>query len=588
MYDLKYYSDCYQEMTERQFSRKYSSVPLLSPGVQVEKKQWFCLNAIRSLGNHKAILILLSWEFVTGLIYNLLMKPSAYLHHFTNNTAVFLACIVAVLFLVLTPLASFVADVKFSRFKTLIWSTYCMIVSSTFTLLSGGIVTFAVSDFSFFSDTVLGVLYISILAYLCGKIVFLANILQFGTDQLRDAPTCCSVLFLYAYYWCDNFSSLLTLSTNIPGHEVIINHFRITIPFDKLEASLYGAVIFISIFLSVIIILILHKKKHWLFTEGIGGNPYRLTWDVVKFALQHKKPLRRSAFTFCENSFPSRLDFGKQRYGGPFTTEQVEDVKVLFNMVKVFLSLGPVFFLDLCATIAVRYHLHLDIADFSVNNSWKVFFLHNGILSPLLTLIWIPLLFKLYLSNWLPNMFKRIGLSIILLSAFFALCLIYYAIGYSSQNYNKNLAAICQNVTDSFMHTHRFAQFSATYVVVLQNIMSSIYHMLLYISVWELICCQSPQFMKGLLFGLFYTIRAFYHFLAAAAISSVYYFWKSQLVGCNFIFYIVNLSLGLLFFLIFVMVTRKYQYRKRDDICNIYQYAEDYYSIKDGNNQPCH
>ena len=52
------------------------------------------------------------------------MKPTANLHNFTNKAAVFLAGIVAVLLLVLTPLASFVAYVKFSQFKTLIWSTF--------------------------------------------------------------------------------------------------------------------------------------------------------------------------------------------------------------------------------------------------------------------------------------------------------------------------------------------------------------------------------------------------------------------------------------------------------------------------------
>ena len=118
--------------------------------------------------------------------------------------------------------------------------------------------------------------------------------------------------------------------------------------------------------------------------------------------------------------------------------------------------------------------------------------------------------------------------------------------------------------------------------------MSSIYLTLLYISVSELISCQSPQFMKCLLFGLFYSIRACYRFLEAATIVSLYYFWKSQLVSCNLTFYIVNLCLGLLFFLIFVVVTHKYQYRKRDDICNIYQYAEDYYYSKDGRNELCH
>ena len=77
--------------------------------------------------------------------------------------------------------------------------------------------------------------------------------------------------------------------TNIPGHEIIINHFN-----DKIisKVSLYGAVVFYFNIPVQIVILILHKKKHWLFMEGIGGNSYRLTWGVVKFALQHKKPWR--------------------------------------------------------------------------------------------------------------------------------------------------------------------------------------------------------------------------------------------------------------------------------------------------------
>ena len=39
-----------------------------------------------------------------------------------------------------------------------------------------------------------------------------------------------------------------------------------------------------------------HKKKHWLLTEHLQGNPYLLTLRVVKFAAQHNHPIRRSAF----------------------------------------------------------------------------------------------------------------------------------------------------------------------------------------------------------------------------------------------------------------------------------------------------
>ena len=43
---------------------------------------------------------------------------------------------------------------------------------------------------------------------------------------------------------------------------------------------------------------------------------------------------------------PSRLDLGKKRYGGPFTVEQVENVKVFFNILKVLVSLGSLFAIE--------------------------------------------------------------------------------------------------------------------------------------------------------------------------------------------------------------------------------------------------
>ena len=47
----------------------------------------------------------------------------------------------------------------------------------------------------------------------------------------------------------------------------------------------------------------------------------------------------RSAFTYCEDDPPSRIDFGKSKYEGPFTTEQVEDVKTFFRLLS-FICLG--------------------------------------------------------------------------------------------------------------------------------------------------------------------------------------------------------------------------------------------------------
>ncbi len=67
------------------------------------------------------------------------------------------------------------------------------------------------------------------------------------------------------------------------------------------------------------------------FNTNSKENPYKLVYGVISFAIKHKKPIRRSAFTYCDDERPSRLDFAKQIYGGLFTTEQVEDVKVMIN-----------------------------------------------------------------------------------------------------------------------------------------------------------------------------------------------------------------------------------------------------------------
>ena len=52
--------------------------------------------------------------------------------------------------------------------------------------------------------------------------------------------------------------------------------------------------------------------------------------------------MQRSALTYWENEIPSRIDLGKTKYGGPFTTEEVEDVKTFLQLLKLLLSLSGI------------------------------------------------------------------------------------------------------------------------------------------------------------------------------------------------------------------------------------------------------
>ena len=74
----------------------------------------------------------------------------------------------------------------------------------------------------------------------------------------------------------------------------------------------------------------------------------------MRYAWTHKQLVRRSAFTYGELP-PSRLDLCKERYGGPFTTVQVEDVKSFFYILSIVLGTFGYGFIDIKSKISDQY-----------------------------------------------------------------------------------------------------------------------------------------------------------------------------------------------------------------------------------------
>ena len=62
------------------------------------------------------------------------------------------------------------------------------------------------------------------------------------------------------------------------------------------------------------------------------------SFKVLQFARKNRYPLRCSTFTYSDNAIPTQSDL-LERYRGPFTTEQVENVKTLFRIVSLLLAL---------------------------------------------------------------------------------------------------------------------------------------------------------------------------------------------------------------------------------------------------------
>ena len=287
-----------------------------------------------------------------------------------------------------SPVTAFLADVKFTRFNVLVCSTYIMLISGVTVALVAIVLVSTVHGTNYYLVLIFTPLYLAPVVYSCGRMSFVANILQFVMDQLRDQPTINSVLFLYLYFFCFNLSSLVAVSTNIPGHVFVVGLDKVA--FDTLKFAVVIFMIVLSIASMTIVLFVIHKKKSWLVTEKIARNPYKLVYEVLHFAWLNKKPIRHpSAFIYCEDERPSRMDFGKRKYGGPFTTEQVEDVKVMLHILKVLFSLGPTFQLHLGVLASIlNRHSHF-ITHYKVNNPEEIMFFDNGLMSPLLTVICI-------------------------------------------------------------------------------------------------------------------------------------------------------------------------------------------------------
>ena len=57
-----------------------------------------------------------------------------------------------------------------------------------------------------------------------------------------------------------------------------------------------------------ILLIISRWKRHWFYIEPGHQNPYKSVFNVIKFAEKHKHSLRRSAFAYCDDYVPFRID----------------------------------------------------------------------------------------------------------------------------------------------------------------------------------------------------------------------------------------------------------------------------------------
>ena len=556
-------------------------------------KSRFCISS-------KAVCVILLWHFAVLLSYKLVYNIDTYMQLESGKSASATAIIPVFSFIAMfSPIIGFIADVKLSRYRSILCSSclvllevvllFLFLIGILFIMSNGYAKPFKALTIAT-TSILLGVMVVSF-------VVFLINGFQFGMDQLQNSSSQDLILFIHWYVWIYYLSILIT-ETQL---NLVLYDDRYLYYIDKLRisgASLTFLTLTVVMLLLVISICVVRHKRVWFLLEPPGPNPYKLVYRVIKFALQHKVPLRRSAFTYCEEEYPSRLDLGKHKYGGPFTTKQVEDVKTFVGILKILSILGLVFFLQTVIPATLPgFARHGNIFKL-VNETWyqihiegiaRHILISNGVLSPLLVVICLPLylcFIRPYILYHIPGMFKRIGIGILLimLSLLSAFVMDYVVHARKTENASCMLNTFADNNELNFiiLNTTNYPSpplFQSVYFLAPQYALSSLINMLIDIAVLEFICSQSPYSMKGMVLGVFFSIKSFFQAVAIIFMLVFGTLWKADhTLSCGSGFYLMHIIIAVLTFILFSCVTRRYKYRNVNEPCNVYRYAEEYYS----------
>ena len=332
--------------------------PLVSNGNLARRQNSKRICVTTACITSKAALLSLVWSFGVGSMYQLAYQPSNILSAYNwlpivEEYPIFVPVIYAsrAIILFFYPLSGFLADNRFGRYKTILRSLQILLVSFIFMLLFLLIfwILMIASDKKHLIRVYGSVSVVILLFFpvILGFVGFNANIIQFGMDQLFDSPADHQRLFIHWYVW---IYYLTLLFTQVPW--IMPEIFQYIYLYILL--LVYTIALLVILALSLVLAL---KKKHWFNIDTARVNPYKQVYKVSKFAWQHKVPVHRSAFTYCEDELPTGLDLGKRKYGGPFTTEEVENVKAFYGILKVLFSLGPTFFLYIASDPALQWYV---------------------------------------------------------------------------------------------------------------------------------------------------------------------------------------------------------------------------------------
>ena len=537
--------------------------PLLADGERSPQTGRYLLSQAST-----AAFSILLWIFLVDLIYEAFVSTQYYSLLAGPQYAIGISVVMGTMHC-FYPLAGFMGDVIYGRYKMLVGSLNILTVVCGVACLVTAILLllYFILKINIIVLILLLIIGLLILVLLPGIIGFRPNAFQFGLDQLQNSPRDHQSLYIYWYVWVTNLGTLLIAFMFQYGRII-----SVTIP--------VGFALFV---ISLSFVASRFMTQPFL-VDSARPNPYGLVYRVTKFAF------KRSSMWCCvfgKRESPTGLDLAKDSYGGPFTFEEVEVVKTFYGVVRVVLAAQGVSFLKIATGPALLFYAeHISLYKYDFTKTWL---LYINCISPFLVTVFIPLyicLLRRFFIHYIPGMFRRIGLGIILiivtLACIFAMDTAFhlkikesynnmFVIRYTDINnidpfsflWTGTETPFIVSTTDSTLPSMEASQ--NTFFLIAPYFLSAFSTILVYTALYEFICLQSPPSMKSFIIGLSFAVKGFMEVLGVSYMAA-FSLWSNSFPSVGMYYYLANIILGIFCFLDFIRASRRYKFREEEEL----------------------
>ncbi len=405
-----------------------------------------------------------------------------------------------------------------------------------------------------------GIVTAQVVTYL-GFVLLIVNSVPFGLDQMPDASAKQIAAFVHWYGWSVVAGAVTDELMNM-----------VLLCMHSLNSNAQVLLSLLSVAILSVPLCSLFLFRHWLIIEPSTVNPLKTVFSVLKFSAHHKHPVRRSAFTYCEDRRPSRIDMAKAKFGGPFTNEEVEDVKTCMRMVLVIASISAAVLVILASISSVSQMLKAEFTYSYPNHLCQDQIVQVGLLVGLCIILCLPI-YKATLDIFNRKCFstslKRVGSAQVMVACASLILLVLTTAWYVS-----NAPSVCMFVSSGssqFPVDHRWIEIPLKLILF-----SSAFF--LTTAMLEFVCAQAPYNLRGLLIGTLYSVGLLSAILGLV-IFRVWYHQNGNTYGAScgvwyYLFVTATITLGLV---VFSVVAKWYKNREREPPDMYRVFVEAYY-----------